>query len=386
MSTAITARAALPTDTDGDELLEAPALDVHAPAAQATLTLGVPVVSSQARPVPAIPVPVAAPTTFLVPDRSADPAGSISTAAGHPIEASPEAPGRSVVPERSPGRERGGEADEGFAPGVSAKLRSYVYLLVDPRTGRAFCVGRGRGDRCFDHVRAARLGSDGIAEVAGNPPGYPMLERIREVESDGRPVRIDILRYGLSSEEALLVEAVAGDALGLACGPDVVSRRRPVTEVRSLLAKRAKFKRGHQVVLLRVGGTGADPPQLAHRTAVDRPRLPALAAVGRHRRRRSGRRRLSDRRVGDDRRPAGARPRFGQSGRYRAHGGPLLLHRDAGRRDRTALRGEECRRLSGCGGAESRDLRVVRAPLGEHRPLSSLARQVRYPRGPWISR
>ena len=259
MSTAITARAALPTDTDGDELLEAPALDVHAPAAQATLTLGVPVVSSQARPVPAIPVPAAAPTTFLVPDRSADPAGSISTAAGHPIEASPEAPGRSVVPERSPGRERGGEADEGFAPGVSAKLRSYVYLLVDPRTGRAFCVGRGRGDRCFDHVRAARLGSDGIAEVAGNPPGYPMLERIREVESDGRPVRIDILRYGLSSEEALLVEAVAGDALGLACGPDVVSRRRPVTEVRSLLAKRAKFKRGHQVVLLRVGGTGADP-------------------------------------------------------------------------------------------------------------------------------
>ena len=54
----------------------------------------------------------------------------------------------------------------GFPPGVSAKLRSYVYLLVDPRTGRPFYVGRGTNDRCFRPPRGgpgrgpARSGGD----------------------------------------------------------------------------------------------------------------------------------------------------------------------------------------------------------------------------------
>jgi hypothetical protein len=85
-----------------------------------------------------------------------------------------------------------------------------------------------------------------------------MLEKIREVESGGRPVRIDILRHGLSADEALLVEAAAHDALGLAGVPQLGSQRHPTEEVNSLLAKRAKFKRSHQVVLLRVGARGTD--------------------------------------------------------------------------------------------------------------------------------
>jgi hypothetical protein len=94
-----------------------------------------------------------------------------------------------------------------------------------------------------------------------------MLDRIRQIEADGRFVRIDILRYGLSAAEASLVAASASDALGLPVDPDPGSQRRSATEVRSLLAKRAKFKREHQVVLLRVGGTGADSTQ-------ERDRLP----------------------------------------------------------------------------------------------------------------
>jgi hypothetical protein len=150
-------------------------------------------------------------------------------------------------------------APSGFAPGVSVKLQSYVYLLVDPRTGRAFCVGRGRDDRCFRHVRAARAGSDGGPRAAADEqPNYLMLERIREIEACGREVRIDILRYGLSPDEALLAEAVAHDALGLPAAPKLGSQRQSAVEVGSLLAKRAKFKRAHQVVLLRVGGMGTD--------------------------------------------------------------------------------------------------------------------------------
>jgi uncharacterized protein len=150
-------------------------------------------------------------------------------------------------------------AAPGFGPGVSAKLQSYVYLLVDPRTGRPFFVGRGRDDRCFRHVRAARVGSDpGPTASTVGQTKYPMLDRIREVESGGRQVRIDILRFGLSPDEALLVEAAVNDAFGFQPQPKLGSQRQSAVEVGALLAKRAKFKRVHQVVLLRVGGTGAD--------------------------------------------------------------------------------------------------------------------------------
>jgi hypothetical protein len=164
-----------------------------------------------------------------------------------------------VLDGASDGTDSGFAGLAGFAPSVSDRLKNYVYLLVDPRTGRAFYVGRGRNDRCFRHVRASRAGSDaGPDAPAGEDPKYPMLEKIREVESGGRPVRIDILRHGLSADEALLVEAAAHDALGLAGVPQLGSQRHPTEEVNSLLAKRAKFKRSHQVVLLRVGARGTD--------------------------------------------------------------------------------------------------------------------------------
>jgi len=96
-----------------------------------------------------------------------------------------------------------GSAGVGFAPEVVARLRAYVYLLVDPRTGRPFRVGRGKGDRCFRDLATLRAGTGDDAD------------RVRAVEASGRKVRIDILRHGLGGVEAKLVEAVANDALGL---------------------------------------------------------------------------------------------------------------------------------------------------------------------------
>jgi hypothetical protein len=86
-----------------------------------------------------------------------------------------------------------------------------------------------------------------------------MLERIREIESGGRTVRVDILRYGMSPTEALTVEAAVHEALGLPAEPKLGSQRQTATALNSLLAKQAKFKRTHQVVLLRIGGAGSDP-------------------------------------------------------------------------------------------------------------------------------
>jgi hypothetical protein len=85
-----------------------------------------------------------------------------------------------------------------------------------------------------------------------------MLDRIRDIESGDRTVRIDILRHGLSPDEALLVEAATHEALGLPGRPELGPQRRSAVEVASHLAKRAKIKRGHQLVLLRVGPVGAE--------------------------------------------------------------------------------------------------------------------------------
>jgi len=167
---------------------------------------------------------------------------------------------------------------------VWSKLGSYVYLLVDPRTGRPFYVGQGRKDRCFRLVQLARE-STGLPV----PPGEdPVLERIRQVESGDRAVRIDILRHGLSPEEALLVEAAAHEALGLHGAPTLERQRRSATEINALLTKRAKIKRAHQLVLLRVGGVGADASyeRVRHEwrvgrrwTDLDSPRAPRWAAT-----------------------------------------------------------------------------------------------------------
>lgn len=143
-----------------------------------------------------------------------------------------------------------------FPPGAAAKLGTYVYLLIDARTGRPFHVGRGRGDRCFRHVEAARVPL-GAADVPG-PIAFPTLERIREAESDGRPVRIELLRHGLTTPEADLVVAAVDDVLALGLPTRLGSQRTPAVELGASLAKRAKIKRSHQAVLLRVGPYGTD--------------------------------------------------------------------------------------------------------------------------------
>ena len=139
-----------------------------------------------------------------------------------------------------------------FPPGVAAKLGTYVYLLVDPRSGRPFFVGSGQGDRCHRHVAAARPG----ASIDAKRSTYPLLERIGEAEADGRTVRVEILRHGLSPAEAELVEISVADALGLGHATGLDLQRGPAVDVGAGLAKRAKIKRGHQVVVLRAGPHG----------------------------------------------------------------------------------------------------------------------------------
>lgn len=45
--------------------------------------------------------------------------------------------------------------DNKFTPEVESKLQYYVYALVDPRTDPIFYVGRGVGNRVFQHIADA---------------------------------------------------------------------------------------------------------------------------------------------------------------------------------------------------------------------------------------
>ena len=85
---------------------------------------------------------------------------------------------------------------------LSDSLAFYVYLLVDPRDGKVFYVGKGKGGRCFDHSAS----DDGVAKAS----------KIAEIEAAGLTPNIDIIRHGLENEaEAFLVESAVIDAFGL---------------------------------------------------------------------------------------------------------------------------------------------------------------------------
>ena len=93
-----------------------------------------------------------------------------------------------------------------FPDGVSEQLKWYVYRLVDPRNGGTFYVGKGQGNRVFDHARGLAL--DEEDEIVD-----PKLQRIRKIRAAGLEVGHVIHRHGLSTSQlALEVEAALIDA------------------------------------------------------------------------------------------------------------------------------------------------------------------------------
>lgn len=111
----------------------------------------------------------------------------------------------------------------------------YVYLLIDPRTGEAFYVGKGKGCRYRSHEREARNGS-GSAKAC----------RIRDIWAAGLQVEHQRLAEGLDEATAYRLERKAIAArrevltnLTHGGGPSSVSPER----ARRLEAFRAECKR-----------------------------------------------------------------------------------------------------------------------------------------------
>ncbi|MDE2940581.1 MAG: hypothetical protein OXR67_16930 [Chloroflexota bacterium] len=95
---------------------------------------------------------------------------------------------------------------DSFPPGVAEQLRWYVYRLIDPRNGETFYVGKGRGDRVFQHANG--LPADGLEEISD-----PKLERIKEIKLSGLDVSHVIHLHGIATpQRAFDVEAALIDA------------------------------------------------------------------------------------------------------------------------------------------------------------------------------
>ena len=88
-----------------------------------------------------------------------------------------------------------------FPPEIIKELKNYVYAYRDPDTGVIFYVGRGQSNRAFDHM-----------DDASETRKTEIILRLRK--SKKHPI-IDILRYGLTKDDAALVEAAVIDALGM---------------------------------------------------------------------------------------------------------------------------------------------------------------------------
>ena len=74
---------------------------------------------------------------------------------------------------------------ESFSQKTIKAIKYYVYALVNPKTENIFYIGKGSKNRCFKSWKEQNQKKDFIP-------------------------RIDIIRYGLSEEDALEVEAASG--------------------------------------------------------------------------------------------------------------------------------------------------------------------------------
>ena len=79
-----------------------------------------------------------------------------------------------------------------FSPDVRKQLKFYVYRLVDPRNGKTFYVGKGQGNRVFDHMNMAlklyKGGDDTKEYQTKESEKYDVIKAIHEVGLEVIPI------------------------------------------------------------------------------------------------------------------------------------------------------------------------------------------------------
>lgn len=91
-------------------------------------------------------------------------------------------------------------------------LGYYVYRLVDPRDNKTFYVGKGCGNRVFDHVNDELRFSNAVDENDFNEDEMSAkMQTIRDIRNAKRKVKHFIHRFGMTEKEAIEVESALID-------------------------------------------------------------------------------------------------------------------------------------------------------------------------------
>ena len=90
-----------------------------------------------------------------------------------------------------------------FNPSVIEALQYYVYCLVDPRDNRIFYIGKGKGNRVFQHAKASLNENEHSLK----------LDIIRSILKEGKEVKHYIIRHNLTEETAITLESTLIDLL-----------------------------------------------------------------------------------------------------------------------------------------------------------------------------
>ena len=95
-----------------------------------------------------------------------------------------------------------------FPREVIEQIGIYIYGLKDPRTDRYFYIGKGQGNRVYDHLALKDSGTE----------SNPKINKIEEIRAAGHEPSFDIIRWGLSKKEesvAFAIEASIIDTLNV---------------------------------------------------------------------------------------------------------------------------------------------------------------------------
>ncbi|MGH8242919.1 MAG: LEM-3-like GIY-YIG domain-containing protein [Steroidobacteraceae bacterium] len=145
-----------------------------------------------------------------------------------------------------------------FTTEVADRLKCYVYRLIDPRNGETFYVGRGKGNRIFQHVKG-ELGAE--ADDLSHK-----LRRIREIRVSGFEVGHLIHRHGIDEATAREVEAALIDAYPEAHNEVIGagSDERGVMHAQQIIeryeALEAEFR--HKILMINVNRSILDKPNV----------------------------------------------------------------------------------------------------------------------------
>ncbi|HDX0997833.1 MULTISPECIES: LEM-3-like GIY-YIG domain-containing protein [Pasteurellaceae] len=105
-----------------------------------------------------------------------------------------------------------------FSAGIIEKIGYYIYCLVDPRNQNIFYVGKGKGNRVFQHSKGA---------LSGKISESDKIALINEIHQVGLEPIYYILRHNIQNElQALEYEALAIDLLSL-----VKPNQKPLTNI-----------------------------------------------------------------------------------------------------------------------------------------------------------